>query len=118
MHPPKTPTRLTGGPPMTSVNATIAAPRMLLVAGGGVTQVAEVLAKFGLSHPLVVSDPFMVSSGLIRRCLDPLEAAGITAGVFSDTVPEPVDTVIDTGAQHLKSGDYDCLIGFGGGSPI
>src|SRR5580658_5193563 len=103
---------------MTSVNATIAAPRMLLVAGGGVKQIAEVLAKFGLSRPLVVSDPFMVSSGLIRRCLDPLEAAGITAGVFSDTVPEPVDTVIDTGAHHLKAGNYDCLIGFGGGSPI
>ena len=74
---------------MTTVNASIAAPRMLLVAGGGVKQIAEVLAKFGLSRPLVVSDPFMVSSGLIRRCLDPLEAAGITAGVFSDTVPEP-----------------------------
>ena len=54
---------------MTSVNATIAAPRLLLVAGGGVKQIAEVLAKFGLSRPLVVSDPFMVSSGLIRRCL-------------------------------------------------
>ena len=103
---------------MTTVNATIAAPRMLLVAGGGVKQIAEVLAKFGLSRPLVVSDPFMVSSGMIRRCLDPLEAAGITAGVFSDTVPEPVDSVIEAGAQHLKAGNYDCLIGFGGGSPI
>ena len=103
---------------MTTVNASIAAPRMLLVAGGGVKQIAEVLAKFGLSRPLVVSDPFMVSSGLIRRCLDPLEAAGITAGVFSDTVPEPVDSVIEAGAQHLKAGNYDCLIGFGGGSPI
>jgi alcohol dehydrogenase class IV len=103
---------------MTSVNATIAAPRMLLVAGGGVQQVAEVLQKFGLSRPLVVSDPFMVSSGLIQRCLEPLAAAGITAGLFSDTVPEPVDTVIEAGVQHLKSGGYDCLIGFGGGSPI
>ena len=83
---------------MSSVNANIAAPRMLLVAGGAVRQVAEVLGKFGLSRPLVVSDPFMVSSGLIRRCLDPLDAAGITAAVFSDTVPEPTDTVIEAGA--------------------
>ena len=103
---------------MITVNATIAAPRMLLVAGGGVKQVDEVLAKFGLSRPLVVSDPFMVSSGLIRRCLDPLEAAGITAAVFSDTVPEPVDTVIEAGIVELNKGDFDCLIGFGGGSPI
>jgi len=26
-------------------------------------------------------------------------------------------TVIETGAQRLKSGNHDCLIGFGGGSP-
>jgi alcohol dehydrogenase class IV len=103
---------------VTTVNAAIASPRLLVVAGGGVKQIAEVLQKFGLSHPLVVSDPFMVSSGLIRRCLDPLEAAGIVTAVFSDTVPEPVDTVIDTGVQRLTSGNYDCLIGFGGGSAI
>ena len=103
---------------MSSVNANIAAPRMMLVAGGAVRQVAEVLAKFGLSRPLVVSDPFMVSSGLIQRCLEPLAAAGIAAGVFSDTVPEPVDTVIEAGVKLLTAGNYDCLIGFGGGSPI
>jgi alcohol dehydrogenase class IV len=103
---------------MTSVNANIAAPRMMLVAGGAVRQVAEVLAKLGLSRPLVVSDPFMVSSGLIQRCLAPLAEAGISADVFSDTVPEPVDTVIEAGARRLTSGNYDCLIGFGGGSPI
>ncbi|HTC11628.1 MAG TPA: iron-containing alcohol dehydrogenase [Acetobacteraceae bacterium] len=103
---------------MTTVSANIAAPRLTLVAGGAVRQVAEVLAKFGLSRPLVVSDPFMVASGLINRCLEPLQAAGIAAGVFSDTVPEPVDTVIEAGVTALKAGDYDCLIGFGGGSPI
>ena len=47
---------------MTAVNANIAAPRMLQVGGGAVRQIAEVLGKFGLSRPLVVTDPFMVSS--------------------------------------------------------
>ncbi|MGE0415502.1 MAG: iron-containing alcohol dehydrogenase [Acetobacteraceae bacterium] len=103
---------------MTLVNANIASPRMLLVAGGAVKQVAEVLGKFGLSRPLVVTDPIMVKLGLVRRCLDPLDAAGIKYGVFSDTVPEPVDTVIETGVGVLNAGDYDCMIGFGGGSPI
>lgn len=103
---------------MNSVSANIAAPRVMLVGGGAVSQVAEVLAKLGLKRPLVVSDPFMVSSGLIQRCLNPLLAAGIASAVFSDTVPEPVDTVIEAGAKLLAAGDYDCLIGFGGGSPI
>jgi len=104
--------------PMTTVNANIAAPRLLLVAGGAVTQIAEVLGKFGLSRPLIVSDPFMVKLGLIDRCLSPLAAAGIKADVFSDTIPEPTDTIIEAGVKEFAKAPYDCLIGFGGGSPI
>jgi len=100
------------------MSATIVSPRLMLVGGGSVNELASVMAKFGLSRPLVVTDPYMVKSGLVRRCLDPLEAAGIAAAVFSDTVPEPTDTVIDAGAALLQAGLYDCLIGFGGGSPI
>ena len=103
---------------MTTVNANIAAPRLLLVAGGAVKQIAEVLGKFGLSRPLIVSDPFMVKLGLIERCLAPLAAAGIKADVFSDTIPEPTDTVIEAGVAAFAKRTYDCLIGFGGGSPI
>ena len=103
---------------MTEVNANIACPRLLLVAGGAVRQIAEVLGKFGLSRPLVVTDPFMLSSGHVRHCLDPLTAVGIQWAVFSDTVPDPTDMVVETGVAELGKGDYDCLIGFGGGSPI
>ena len=38
--------------------------------------------------------------------------------MFSDTVPDPTDTVIEAGVVELSKGDFDCLIGFGGGSPI
>ncbi len=98
--------------------APLVSPRMMRVGGGAVGQVAEVLAAFGLSRPLVVTDPYMVSSGLVRRCVDPLESAGLRPDVFSDTVPEPTDTVIEAGVTALERGEYDCLIGFGGGSPI
>ena len=103
---------------MTAAIANIASPRMMLVGGGTVRQVAEVLKKFGLARPLVVTDPFMVSSGMVQRCIEPLAEAGIVAAVFSDTVPEPNDTVIEAGVAVMQAGDYDCLIGFGGGSPI
>ena len=96
----------------------IVAPRLIQVGGGSVAGIAELLGKFGLSRPLVVTDPFMVSSGLVQRCLAPLAAAGIAAGVFSDTIPEPTDTVVVAGVAFMRTGNYDCLIGFGGGSPI
>ncbi|HEY4044103.1 MAG TPA: iron-containing alcohol dehydrogenase [Rhodopila sp.] len=103
---------------MTAIAMNFASPRLLLVAAGAVRQIADVLAKFGLSRPLVVTDPFMVSSGLLGNCLDPLAAAGLAVSVFSDTVPDPTDTVIEAGVVELNKGDFDCLIGFGGGSPI
>jgi len=103
---------------MTALTINFAGPRLLLVAAGAVRQIADVLAKFGLSRPLVVTDPFMVSSGHIRNVLDPLAAAGLAVSVFSDTVPDPTDTVVEAGVVELGKGNFDCLIGFGGGSPI
>ena len=103
---------------MIDININFAAPRLLLVSAGAVRQIADVLGKFGLSRPLVVTDPFMVGSGHVQNCLDPLAAAGLSVGVFSATVPDPTDTVIEAGVTELKKGDFDCLIGFGGGSPI
>ena len=98
--------------------ASLVSPRLMVVGGGAVAQIAELLGKLGLSRPLVVTDPFMVSSGLVQRCLGPLAAAGLVADVFSDTVPEPTDTVVEAGVARLSEHGYDCLIGFGGGSPI
>jgi alcohol dehydrogenase class IV len=93
-------------------------PRLLVMGGGSIGQAAAVLAQLGLSRPLVVTDPWMVSSGTVEKLLAPLKVGGITYGVFSDTVPDPTDTVIATGVTAMQDSDYDCLIGFGGGSPM
>jgi alcohol dehydrogenase class IV len=98
--------------------ASIVSPRLIRVGGGAVGQVAEVLAAFGLSRPLVVSDPWMVSSGTIDKALTPLRAAGLAPAIFAETVPDPTDTVIEAGVAAFRAGAYDCLIGFGGGSPM
>lgn len=96
----------------------VVAPRLMLMGGGSVRKLGEVLAQLGLSRPLVVTDPFMVSSGLVEHALAPLRAAGMSPAVFSDTVPDPTDTVIEAGVAAMQSGAYDCLVGFGGGSPM
>jgi alcohol dehydrogenase class IV len=100
------------------MSISLVSPRALRIGGGCVTELPAVLRQFGLSRPLVVTDPFMVSSGLLRKCLDPLEAAGMTVEIFSDTIPEPTDAVVEHGVLFLKALDVDCLVGFGGGSPI
>jgi alcohol dehydrogenase class IV len=96
----------------------LVAPRLMVMGGGAVAKLADVLAQLGLSRPLVVTDPFMVSSGLVEHALAPLRAAGMAPAIFSETVPDPTDTVIEAGVAAVRAGQYDCLVGFGGGSPM
>jgi alcohol dehydrogenase class IV len=96
----------------------IVAPRQMLVGAGSVAKLGDMLRQFGFCRPLVVTDPWMVSSGTVEKCLAPLRAAGFTPAVFHDTVPDPTDTVIEAGVAVLRAGDYDVLVGFGGGSPM
>ncbi|WP_419896559.1 iron-containing alcohol dehydrogenase [Roseomonas sp. USHLN139] len=101
-----------------SNTVSLVAPRKILVGGGALQQLPALLRELGLARPLVVTDPWIVSSGMIDRVLAPLAEAGIGARVFSETVADPTDTVVEAGLAMLKRGGFDCLVGFGGGSPM
>jgi len=98
--------------------AKIFGPRLMLVGGGSVKRTSEALSSLNIKKPLIVTDPFMVSSGMLRSLTEPLAAAGVPHGVFSETVPDPTAEVVVAGTEEFKRGGYDGLIGFGGGSPM
>lgn len=96
----------------------IALPRIIRIGGGALGELPEALAQCGLSRPFVVTDRWLVSSGLAQRLTDILGAAGIEAVVFADTVPDPTVAVVEAALEVLRGSGCDCVIGFGGGSPI
>jgi alcohol dehydrogenase class IV len=96
----------------------IYAPRYMDIGGGSVTRTAALCRRLRVTRPLIVTDPFMVKSGLVLRVTDALHAGGIEFSVFSNTVPDPTDTVVEAGVAQMIAGDFDCLIAFGGGSPM
>ncbi|HZB93417.1 MAG TPA: iron-containing alcohol dehydrogenase [Stellaceae bacterium] len=98
--------------------ATITMPRLLYIGGGAVAEVTTALARLGASRPLIVTDRFIESAGLLTRVTDRLDAAGILWQAFVDTVPDPTTEVVEAGVSVLRAGPYDCLIAVGGGSPI
>lgn len=90
----------------------------MIVGGGTAGQIGALCRQLGIRRPLVVTDPFMVKSGMVDGILNPLRDDGLEPAVFSDTVSDPTDVVVEAGARALLEGGHDGMIGFGGGSPI
>jgi len=100
------------------MSAYIVQPRNMIMGGGALSQAAELLEKLNVKRPFIITDQFMVDSGTVQKLLDPLDAAGLTYEVFSDTVPDPTIKSINVGVEQLKRFEPDCVIALGGGSPL
>jgi len=98
--------------------ATVSLPRLLSIGGGALKELPELLGRIGVQRPLVVTDPFMASSGVLDRLTGLLDRAGIPWQCFAETVPDPTSTVVEAGAAILTEGGFDGLVALGGGSPI
>jgi alcohol dehydrogenase class IV len=98
--------------------AAITLPRIVRVAGGALTELPDALAQCGLSRPFIVTDSFLAGNGMADRLTDLLSAAGMAPRLFTDTVPDPTVAVVEAALAELRRGDHDCVIGFGGGSPM
>jgi alcohol dehydrogenase class IV len=98
--------------------AMITTPRLMTVGGGALAELPSVLAQLGLAKPLIVTDPFLVSSGHLERATAHLDRSQVPWTVFSDTVPDPTTAVVEVGTARLAEGNFDSLVAIGGGSSI
>ena len=67
---------------------------------------------------LIITDPFVVSSGMIKLITHPLENARIAYEIFKDVVPDPPVEKIATGVKAMLEYKPDCIVAVGGGSAI
>jgi alcohol dehydrogenase class IV len=98
--------------------ALITTPRLMQIGEGALAELAPVMARLGLSRPLIVTDPWIARCGILDRATALLDKAQIPWAVFSDTVSDPTTEVIETGTAQLRDGNFDSLVAIGGGSPI
>src|SRR5438045_4783509 len=95
--------------------ALITMPRLMSVGGGALAELPALMARLGLKHPLVVTDPYIARSGILDRATALLDKAQLPWSVFSDTVSDPTTDVIDIGVAILRDGGFDSLVAIGGG---
>ena len=93
-------------------------PAALRVGGGALAGLPDALRQLGLAAPLIVTDRFMATGGVLDRVRDILGAAGIASRVFAEVVPDPTVSSVHAALAVLREGEHDCVIGLGGGSPI
>jgi alcohol dehydrogenase class IV len=96
----------------------VTTPRLMAVGGGALAELPAMLRRLGLDRPLVVTDPYIGSCGILDQATALLKGAQIRSSVFSETVPDPTTTVVKTGTRLLVEGGFDSLIAVGGGSSI
>lgn len=64
----------------------------------------------------IVTDPFMVSSGMINLITEKLQSNEVT--IFSDIVPDPPIPLVAKGIEAMEKANPEVIIALGGGSAI
>ena len=85
---------------------------------GSIGEIGTQVSRLGCKRPFIVTDPGIAALGL----LDPLKASLAIAGhafeVFDKAELEPSADSIQACADAAKAFKADCMVGFGGGSPL
>ena len=74
-------------------------------------------AQFG-TRAMLVTDPGMMSTGIVDRALALLADAGVEVTLFSDVQADPPEAVILSAAAAAQAAGVQGVIGLGGGSSL
>jgi alcohol dehydrogenase len=93
-------------------------PSTVIAGAGALRELAPQLARRGLSRVLLVTDSYMVSSGLAARVASDLAATGIAVEIFAEVQPDPSEENVLAGFARLQASGAQAVVALGGGSPI
>lgn len=76
------------------------------------------LSEIPYKKALIISDPYVVKSGMVHHVTSRLQHAGIEWQIFDDVIPDPPIEKICTGVKAVLDYEADVIITIGGGSAI
>lgn len=85
---------------------------------GRIAELAEACTELGITKPLVVTDPDLVSLPPVKKALEALESGGLGVSVFSGVKANPNEQNVSVGVEAFKTGGCDGVVALGGGSPL
>lgn len=85
---------------------------------GALDQLGALTQKHIGSRVLLVTDPGLMSTGIVDQALALLNAADVTVELFKDVQADPPEAVILQGTEQAHTAEVDGVIGLGGGSSL
>lgn len=92
-------------------------PSINIMGAGCLKELTVAVKDFGFKKALIVSDKFLVKSGIVKKVEDVLEAAGITTEIYDEVRPNPTCKNVNDGLAFLSREQCDFIVSVGGGSP-
>lgn len=85
---------------------------------GAVEEVGKEAIALGAKKALIVTGKSVRGAGLVEIVEAPLKAEGIETVVFDEVMPDPTVKLVEKGTEIVRNGNFDVIIGLGGGSNI
>ena len=90
----------------------------IIVERGGSANLAKRIVERGGKSVLIVTDPGVLSAGLLNKALPQFKELELSLQVFSDVQADPPVSVIDSAVKLAQECKADFIVGFGGGSSM
>jgi len=93
-------------------------PGKIIFGNGAASEAGNEARKLGAQKALIVTDQRVIKAGLVSAVEKSLKDQKVAFGVFDRVEAEPHAQIVDECAQVVKDGNYDVIIGIGGGSSL
>lgn len=91
-------------------------PQKIVAEDGAAGQLGALVHGMGRRHALIVTDPFLATSGLLDGALTGLKAHGVAVTIFDAVQADPPEATVRAAADLARDSRVDAVVGIGGGS--
>jgi alcohol dehydrogenase class IV len=93
-------------------------PATVILGAGASKEIANQVIRLHGQRVLLVTDAYLMRSGVAEVVVHRLRAAGIETAVYTGVQPDPTVRNVLEGLDELRGSHAEVVIGLGGGSPI
>ena len=90
----------------------------IVMGAGSINTLGQEIKNLGATRPMIITDPGLVSTGIIDRIEKLLTAGGFAFIRFDKVEADPRFEIVDEVVAQIRSENIDCILGIGGGSSL